>query len=128
MEDSKFDAGQASKRKMSDVRLYFMRVDADSSETSCIVWVCEHSSWFFDENTMFFLTSSQNMSKVYTLFSHIFMYCSKTSHQKCQQKKTSIEKIMLGKPTRVPLLIQIFTHNGRCRGEELFGATHQHHP
>lgn len=44
------------KKEMSAVRLYFMKFDADSSETSCIVWVCEHSSWFFDGNaTMFFL-------------------------------------------------------------------------
>lgn len=53
---------------------------------------------FLDENTMYFLTSSQNMSKVYTLFSHIFMYCSKTSHQKCQQKKRRSKKSCLASP------------------------------
>lgn len=52
---------------------------------------------FFDGNTMFFFTSSQNMSKVYTLFSHIFMYCSKTSHQKCQQKTVDRKKSCLAR-------------------------------
>ena len=120
------------KKEMSAVRLYFMKFDADSSETSCIVWVCEHSSWFFDGNaTMFFLHLHKTCQRRthYSLISS----CIVPKHliRNVNKKKRRSKKIMLGKTPEFHFWcnssIQIFTDN-RCRGAELFLGFHQHHP
>ena len=81
---------------------------------------------FLDGNTMFFYLHKTCQRRThYSLISS----CIVPKHLiRNVNEKNFDRKNHAWEDTRVPLLIQIFTHNGRCRGEELFRATHQHHP
>lgn len=63
-----------------------MKFDADSSETSCIVWVCEHSSWFFGWKHHVFFIFTKHVKGVHIILSYLHVLFQNISSEMSTKK------------------------------------------